>query len=179
MQDIIIFIKNGGNIKHTVLCMNFVNGRVPLKRADGEKPSSHSLYEVMPAPYNFKINIICSWKMTFRRGHKFKHSTSSRKQIKESSLKAYFFLLLIFNVYFIHIYHSSFQPNRTPMFEIFAYKNIKFLCICLLSRGFSREYNSLFVFLLILYLNTVFSLSEKESCQRTSSVTVKMFFLAG
>lgn len=64
-KNIIMFIKNGGNTKHTVLCMNFVNGRVHLKRADREKPSFHSLYKVMPEPYNFKINVICSCKMTF------------------------------------------------------------------------------------------------------------------
>jgi len=64
-NNIMIFIKNGRNSKHTVLCMNFVNGRGPLKRADGEKPSFHSLYEVMPESYNFKINTICSCKMTF------------------------------------------------------------------------------------------------------------------
>lgn len=76
-KNIINFIKNGGNIKGTILCMNFVNGWVHLKRADGEKPSFLSLYEVMPEPHNIKVSTICRCKITFWRGHKFKHSTSA------------------------------------------------------------------------------------------------------
>lgn len=64
-EDIITFLKNGDNIKHTDLCMNFVNVRVHLQSPDGEKPSFHSLYEVMSEPYNFNINIICNCKMAF------------------------------------------------------------------------------------------------------------------
>lgn len=64
-KDIITFLKNGGDIKHTDLCVNFVNGRGHLQRVDGEKPSFHSLDEVMSEPYNFNINIICNRKMAF------------------------------------------------------------------------------------------------------------------